>query len=490
MNQQRNEPRSMNDDFPVPFFCEEYYSVDFEEFTDPVPQFRNDSKMVKKFTPSQVTFEGKKPKKNVEQSNRPSSDPWRQNKLNAWSPVYTPKAVLPSMMVIGIAFIPVGIGLLYTSYHVEEFRLDYTDCISTEPDRLTCGQFLDLSQHDDLGPGDTFQRIIKKRCFCNVKFRLNHDFDRDVFLYYAMSGYYQSLRRYANSYGDKQLRGSLSTHLSHACRPFKKINDSLTGEVRPIAPCGAIANSLFNDTFSLYYFLGTDDQVSEENVDNNDVTFDPIGISPLDVHYQRSNISHSLIPISIIETDISWPSDRMYLYKNPENYPNSTREKFAKPVNWLKDVFMLDPGNDGNNGFLNEHLIVWMRTAAFPSFRKLWGRIYHEGITEDKLPKGYYLLTIEYNYPVIPFDGRKLIILSNTSWFGGREFFLGIGYVAFGSFTVLLTITLFIIQRLYGFTTKEMIDIHVDTPYIDEERKKLVYRERKRTLSSIFAPQY
>lgn len=172
--------------------------------------------MVKKFTPSQVTIE-KKQKKEIGESSRPASDPWRQNKLNAWSPVYTPQAVLPSMMIIGTAFIPVGIGLLYTSYHVEQFKLDYTDCISSDHPSMTCASFLHTpDESDDFVSGEfgtrefvskefgtsrksddvTKRRIRKKRCFCNIKFRLNHDFDRDVFLYYALSGYYQSLRRY------------------------------------------------------------------------------------------------------------------------------------------------------------------------------------------------------------------------------------------------------------------------------------------------------
>lgn len=480
------DPRS--DLFGDLFTIEEHYSireVTVTRTSSPGGQSkRRGGRMVKKFTPSQVTIDGKKHKKAIGEENKPPSEPWRQNKLNAWSPVYTPQAVLPSLMIIGIAFIPIGVGLLYTSYHVKEFRLDYTECLSSDHDSLTCASILELPEsHFEPNQDETSRILEKRRCFCNIKFRLNHDFDREVFFYYGMSRYYQSLRRYATSYDDKQLRGSPSIHLSHSCRPFKKTNDSLTGEIKPIAPCGAIANSLFNDTFSLYYFLGTDDQIDEEQEHDNDVTFNPLGISPLDVHYQPSNSSHALIPISIIETDISWPSDRMHKYHNPQNF-----DAFTKPIYWLRDVLLLDPGNPSNNGYLNEHLIVWMRTAAFPTFRKLWGRIYHEGITEDKLPKGYYLLTIEYNYPVMAFDGRKSVILSNTSWFGGREFFLGIAYIAFGSFTVLLTATLFVIQRLYGFTTKEMVDIHVSTPYVDEERKKLVYRDRKRTLASIFTP--
>jgi len=36
----------------------------------------------------------------------------------------------------------------------------------------------------------------------------------------------------------------------------------------------------------------------------------------------------------------------------------------------------------------NEHFMVWMRTAALPTFRKLWGRI-----TTD-LKAGTYIYTI------------------------------------------------------------------------------------------------
>ena len=39
---------------------------------------------------------------------------------------------------------------------------------------------------------------------------------------------------------DLQLHGQLEGKVSSDCDPFAKVNDT------PIAPCGAIANSLFN----------------------------------------------------------------------------------------------------------------------------------------------------------------------------------------------------------------------------------------------------
>ena len=42
-----------------------------------------------------------------------------------------------------------------------------------------------------------------------------------------------------------------------------------------------------------------------------------------------------------------------------------------------------------NCNFKLEHWMVWMRTAALPTFRKLWGRIMQD------LPAGKYRSTIE-----------------------------------------------------------------------------------------------
>lgn len=48
----------------------------------------------------------------------------------------------------------------------------------------------------------------------------------------------------------------------------------------------------------------------------------------------------------------------------------------TKPKYWSQPVFELDD-DVSNNGYENEDLIVWMRTAAFPTFRKLYRRVDH-----------------------------------------------------------------------------------------------------------------
>ena len=62
-------------------------------------------------------------------------------------------------------------------------------------------------------------------------------------MYYGLTNYYQNHRRYVKSRDDDQLLGRLSDTPSSDCHPFDKDPDKNN---QPIAPCGAIANSLFN----------------------------------------------------------------------------------------------------------------------------------------------------------------------------------------------------------------------------------------------------
>ena len=67
-----------------------------------------------------------------------------------------------------------------------------------------------------------------------------------VYMYYGLSNFYQNHRRYVKSRDDNQLLGDTghaAADLTGDCQPFKGYNDSVG-----YAPCGAIANSLFNGT--------------------------------------------------------------------------------------------------------------------------------------------------------------------------------------------------------------------------------------------------
>jgi len=44
---------------------------------------------------------------------------FRQQNLKAWQPILTPKPVIISFFVLGLIFLPLGIGLLITSNNVK-----------------------------------------------------------------------------------------------------------------------------------------------------------------------------------------------------------------------------------------------------------------------------------------------------------------------------------------------------------------------------------
>ncbi|XP_034489503.1 cell cycle control protein 50A isoform X2 [Drosophila innubila] len=340
-------------------------------------------------------------------SKRPSDSAFKQQRLPAWQPVLTARTVLPTFFVIGVLFIPIGVVLLHFSNTANELIIDYTNC-------------------DQVGGTETCAKFLKNNtggtCICQKNFILPSDFNGDVYMYYGLTNYYQNHRRYVKSRDDEQLLGRLSLTPSSDCTPFAYADDG-----KPIAPCGAIANSLFNDTLT----LSQDGKV-----------------------------------IDLLNTGIAWPSDKSVKFRNPEGNLTLALKDYAKPLFWQKSLDQLDIDNPENNGFQNEDLIVWMRTAALPSFRKLYRRLDQTKSQFAKgLKAGNYTLNINYNYPVVSFDGTKRMILSTTSVLGGKNPFLGIAYIVVGAICVTLGLALLFIHMRCSRSNMEMINVNPHTQY-------------------------
>ncbi|XP_017086954.2 cell cycle control protein 50A isoform X1 [Drosophila bipectinata] len=342
-------------------------------------------------------------------SKRPSDSAFKQQRLPAWQPVLTARTVLPTFFVIGVLFIPIGVVLLHLSNTANEKIIDYTNCKPANSS-TSCAVYLENN------PGG--------KCTCTQNFTLEKDYIGNVYMYYGLTNYYQNHRRYVKSRDDEQLLGHLSQTPSSDCSPFAYNPENQ----RPIAPCGAIANSLFNDTLTL---------------------------------------SQGGVPIKLLKTGIAWPSDKRVKFRNPEGNLSLALKDFDKPLFWQKPLDELDLEDPDNNGFQNEDLIVWMRTAALPSFRKLYRRLNQ---TDEKYSKGLkageYTLTIDYYYPVVSFDGTKRMILSTTSVLGGKNPFLGIAYIVVGAICITLGLALlFIHMRCSRSSNMEMINVNPHTQY-------------------------
>lgn len=215
---------------------------------------------------------------------------------------------------------------------------------------------------------------------CQIQFDVPNDVKGPVYLYYRLTNFYQNHREYVDSYDLSQLKGRAvsANDISSDCGPLAKNDDG-----KPYYPCGLIANSMFNDTFSAPYST------------EGDANF------------------------TMTDVGISWGSDRA-LYKDTQY----SADECVPPPNWAKKF----PDGYTNETMPNLHeweaLQVWMRTAALPRFMKL--------ALQNKtgtLVKGAYTVDVGLHYPVSLFGGTKSVVLTTSSAIGGRNMSLGVAYL-------------------------------------------------------------
>ncbi|XP_058119979.1 cell cycle control protein 50A-like [Anopheles ziemanni] len=331
---------------------------------------------------------------------RPAESAIYQQRLPAWSPNWSPQAVWPFLIGFGIVFIAIGMSLLHVSYQTPEFTLDYTHCPALD-DRAnrSCAEIINLR------PGGS--------CKCVVSFTLDQPMPRAVYFYYALSNFYQNHRTFMISRDDGQLRGDVAKNPSPRCHPLTHtVRDNRT---LPVAPCGLIANAMFNDSFVL----------------------------ELTAPFSR---------VPLVSGGSAWAHERRLKFRNPPGEDlRAALQNVSRPPAWSRELWELDPTDPDNNGFQNEDLISWMRSPALPNFRKRHRRVDHSVAPFERgLPPGTYRLIVQYTYPVAAFGGGKSIVLSAPSWMGARNPFLGFLFSVMGIIKLLLGCILCVVRFFFS----------------------------------------
>lgn len=241
----------------------------------------------------------------------------------------------------------------YINYDARNvYSVDYTLCNNTNTNE-TC--------YAKIAPQMSFSKPIRESCRCRFTFNVDDQIPAtQINIYYRLTNFYQNYRFLVQSRDDVQLSGDLTKKPGYRCIP----NES---DGKPIAPCGGLANIMFDDEFRLY-----------------------------------TNITSNL---TMFKKDLPFPGSRLKAYKNPEDF--SSLNLHSAPPRWTKHVVNLDEIDKDNNGLQNGHFIEWMNVATFNDVVKLYG-IYKP--PTGRLESGQYMIEIDYRYVTDDPDFSKKLI--------------------------------------------------------------------------------
>lgn len=206
--------------------------------------------------------------------------------------------------------------------------------------------------------------VTQNTSVCILTITIPNQIDPPVLFYYRLTNYYQNHRRYVRSVDIEQLKGkarSVGDIRSGDCDPL-----DIAPNGKPYYPCGLIANSMFNDTFSN---LTMQNAPKTENGDGP----------------QFYNMTTA---------GTSWAHEGD-LYGKTAYKPTDV----APPPNW-REQYPEDGYDSTELPDLHtwEQFQVWMRTAGLPTFSKLAQRNDHEA-----LQAGTYRLKIfDRTFIIIP----------------------------------------------------------------------------------------
>lgn len=351
-----------------------------------------------------------------QKSKRPKENNFSQQRLKAVNPVFTARTVIPILILAGVILVPLGVAMWLASHRVEDFLIEYSQCEneallnywSKVPDEYISYNFRNslvaLEALWKLSTDET-QQYDDEKNVCMIQFTVPTTMKGPLYFFYRLKNFHQNHRRYVKSFSEDQLDGkaastsSIKDTVGLNCQPL-----SLADDGKKYYPCGLIANSLFNDTYTLTF----------------------TAVNGTSTNYTMTN------------KGIAWATNKNRYKKTKYNYT-----EIAPPPNWIKKF------PDGYNSTNVPDILTWeefqnwMYTSAFPDFYKMALRN-----DNDALEAGTYEISIGLHFPVLPYDGHKYVFVSQRSVLGGRNFFLGYSWIASGGVCILLGLALLVVTMV------------------------------------------
>lgn len=147
--------------------------------------------------------------------------------------------------------------------------------------------------------------------------------------------------------------------------------------------------------------------------------------------------------------------------KDPEAYPCSEiNEKNVAACSRFNDSYELFDGSDAplnitRDGIaypsdltrkdmknVSEEGIVWLKTAALPTFKKLYG------IIKEGLKKGKYVIVVTNNFP-LPNLTKKAVMVQTVNAVGGKSAAFGVVYILTGVILIVIGVVFILIELFF-----------------------------------------